>query len=83
MKKLLKGNELKKRAEELGIECSGNEIRHSNSGEHWAVYEAELQNKIMEVERHIREHRLWIIALISAIASVLSAITALVVIFLK
>ncbi len=83
MKKLLKGEKLQKRAEELGIECSGTEIRHINSGEHWSVYEADLQNKVMEVERHIREHRLWIIALISAIASVLSAITALIAIYLK
>jgi len=47
MKKFFQGDVLKKRAKELGIECHGTEIRHSNSGEHWFVYEAELQNKIM------------------------------------
>ncbi len=67
----------------MGIECSGLEIRQKDSGEHWAVYDAESQNKVAEVERHIREHRLWIIALVSAIASVLSAMTALIAISLK
>jgi len=46
----------------------------SKSGEHYLVYEAELQNKVVEVEKHNREHRLWIIALVSAIASVIIAL---------
>lgn len=83
MKKLLKGDQLKKRADELGIDTTGNAIRQSDSGEHWVVYEAELQHRIIDAERSIREHRLWIIALVSAIASVFSAATALVAIFLR
>lgn len=77
MKKLPQRDALKKRCKELGIECSGLEIGQKNSGEHWKVYEFELQRKVIETERSIREHRLWIIALISAIASVVSAIIAL------
>ncbi len=83
MRKLLKGDELRKRAEELGIECSGLEIPHSSSGEHVAVYEFQLQHKVMEAERSIREQRLWIIAFISAIASVISACAAWFAIVLK
>lgn len=69
---------LLKRAEELGIDTAGNAIRQKDSGEHWAVYEWELRRRIIEVERSIREHRLWMVALISAIASVISATTAIV-----
>lgn len=83
MKKLLQGKELEKRAKELGIECSGLETRMRDSGEHVKVYEFELQRKIMETERSIREHRLWIVALFSAIASAISAGAAWFAIFLK
>ena len=78
MKKLPKGKALEKRCKELGIECSGLEIRQKDSGEHALVYEFELQRKVIEAERSIREHRLWIIAPVSAIASVVSAVVALV-----
>lgn len=83
MKKLPQGEALEKRARKLGIECSGLEIRMRDSGEHAKVYEFELQKKIMEAERSIREHRLWIIALFSAIASAISAGAAWFAIFLK
>jgi hypothetical protein len=83
MKKLLQGKDLEKRCNELGIECSGLEIRQKDSGENSKVYEFELQKKVIEVERSIREHRLWIIALVSAIASVVSAIVALVAVLMK
>ncbi|MBI2542386.1 hypothetical protein HYV80_06785 [Candidatus Woesearchaeota archaeon] len=83
MKKLPQGKALEKRCKELGIECSGLEIRQRDSGENWKVYEFKLQKKIMEAERSIREHRLWIIALVSAIASAVSAIIALVAVLLK
>lgn len=45
MKKLPTGDKLKKRAQELEIGCSGLGIRASDSGEHYAVYEFELQRK--------------------------------------
>lgn len=77
MRKLPRGDELFRRCEALGIECSGVEIRHQDSGEHFAVYEHELQRKVIEVERSIREQRLWLVALVSAIASVVSAVAAL------
>jgi hypothetical protein len=40
--------------------------------------EQEIQRRVMDAERHLREHRLWWVALISAVASVVSALTALV-----
>lgn len=36
----------------------------------------ELQRRVMEAERHIREHRLWLVAIISAAVSLVSAIAA-------
>ena len=83
MKKLLKGDKLKQRAEGLGIECSGLEIRQCDSCENALVYEFELQRKVIEAERSIREHKLWIFAFISAIASALSAAAAFIAIFSK
>jgi len=83
MKKLLEGEKLEKRARELGIDIQGDAITQSVSGRHKKAYDSELQRRVLEAERAIREHRLWIIALVSAIASVLSAATALVAIFLK
>lgn len=38
--------------------------------------EPELQRRVLDAERSLREARLWIIALVSAIASVVSAIAA-------
>jgi hypothetical protein len=38
--------------------------------------EHEIQRRVLEAERHQREGRLWMVALISAIASVVSAALA-------
>ena len=71
MKKLLQGEELKKRAKELGV-IEENDLRSK-----YFITEPVLQRRVQEVERSIREGHLWIIALISAIASVGSAIAAI------
>jgi hypothetical protein len=42
-----------------------------------------LQRRVTEAERGIRESRLWILAAISAVASVLSAIAAFLAVALK
>lgn len=83
MKKLLEGDKLEKRAHELGIDTQGDAITQSVSGRHKRASDFELQRRVIEAERSIREHRLWVIALISAIGSLVSATTALVAIFSK
>jgi hypothetical protein len=67
---MLKGDELRARAEELGVSMG----RLYDSDGH--ISEPELQRRVLEAERANRESRLWLIALISAIASVVSAIAA-------
>ena len=78
MAKLLQGEQLEKRAKELGVDMQGAPIRQSVSGRSRMADDHELQKRVLEAERHIREQRLWLIAVISAVASVVSAITALV-----
>lgn len=70
MKKLLQGKDLRKRASELGV--SSLELSDTKGN----ISEPELQRRVIEAERSLREHRLWIIALSSAIASIISAIAA-------
>jgi hypothetical protein len=78
MAKLLEGEQLVQRARELGIDVVGEPRTQSSSGRAPFAPDYELQHRVIEAERRIRESRLWILALISAIASVLSAITALI-----
>ncbi len=77
MAKLLQGDELEKRAIELGVDTQGSPITQSVSGRHKRADDCELQRRVFEAERSMRESKLWIIALVSAVASVVSAITAL------
>ncbi|USN87785.1 MAG: hypothetical protein H6779_05315 [Candidatus Nomurabacteria bacterium] len=79
---LLKGKELLDRADELGIDTKGDYIYQSSMGRRDAD-EYELQRRVIEAERSIRESKLWIIAVVSAAASVVSAATALVAILLN
>ena len=68
-KKLLNGKELLARARELGI--SEHDL-YRESGPN----EAELQRRVLEAERAHRESRLWLVAVIAAIASLFSAVAA-------
>jgi hypothetical protein len=77
MAKLPEGDQLKQRARELGVDITG-ELRTQSSSGRAPASDFELQKRVMEAERGIRESRLWILAVISAIASVLSAIAALI-----
>ncbi len=77
MAKLLQGDELEKRAIELGVDIQGSPITQSVSGRHKRADDCELQRRVIEAERSKRESKLWIIALASAVASIVSAITDL------
>ena len=76
MTNLLEGVELEKRARELGVDISGDTRTQSSSGRAPRAPDYELQRRVIEAERRNRESRLWVLALISAIASVVSALTA-------
>ena len=65
MKKLLLGEDLIKEAEKL---C----VSRLNLGDDVP----ELQRRVMDAQRHIRDNRLWIVAFMSALASIVSAIAA-------
>ena len=68
-KKLLKGKELEDRADELGV---SKDHCYTQAG----LNEPELQRRVLEAERANRESKLWLIAVIAAIASVFSAVAA-------
>lgn len=74
---LLTGAALENRARELGVDVEGEPRTQSSSGRAPRASDYELQRRLMEAERGIRESRLWILAVISAIASVRSAAAAL------
>ncbi len=78
MRKLLQGDELEKRAIELGIDIQGLPINQSSMGRQKRADDSELQRRVIEAERSIRESRIWVIALISSIASLVSAATAII-----
>jgi hypothetical protein len=78
MVKLLNGDQLGQRAQELGVDIAGEPRMQSSSGRAPRAPDFELQRRVTEAERAIRESRLWVLAVISAIASVLSAIVALI-----
>ena len=69
-KKLLTGKKLHKRAAKLGV--SMHRTVDSDAGTNDAI----VQERVMAAERHNRDGRMWIFAFVSAIASVVSALTA-------
>jgi hypothetical protein len=77
MRKILEGDMLEQRARQLGVDIQGDAITHSSLGRHQRASDYELQKRVLEAERSIRESSLWKLALISAIASVASAMVAL------
>lgn len=81
MSKLLQGQALEERCVELGVCIEGLPRTQSSSGNAPRASDAELQRRLLETERSVRESRLWLVALISAIAAVLSAAVALVALF--
>ena len=79
----MEGDELEQHARELGVDIQGDLINQSSSGRHKRASDYELQRRVIEAERSIRESRLWKLALISAIASVASAAAALLAVLSK
>jgi len=75
MAELLDGKQLEDRARELGVNIAGELITQSAMGRHRAS-DYEIQRRVAEAERNIRESKLWVVALISAIASLVSAVAA-------
>lgn len=69
------GTELNKALEKMGF--SFDRTVNANTG---LSNIPELQRRWVEAKRHFREHRLWILTILSAAAAVLSAATALVVV---
>lgn len=47
------------------------------------VSEAELQRRVIDAEHHLQAQRMWVIAVIAAFASVISAIAAWFAVYLK
>ena len=77
-------DDLKKRAEQLGVPVNSGVYKPGH--EAWNELQTtdyELHRRIREEERHRREHRLWIVAVISAVIAVLAAVAAWVPIFVK
>lgn len=76
--KLLTGDALVRRAHELGVVTTGEGLVTIPGSGTVAVPapEYEIQRRVLEAERHLREHRLWLFAMASAIASGISALAA-------
>jgi len=77
MSQLQQGDKLESRAHELGVDVEGAPRARSSSGRAARASDYELQQRVIDAERHVRESRLWIVALISAISSALSAAAAI------
>lgn len=78
MRKLPVGDALRKRAKQLGVamETDQSVVVPSCGNVPLIAEDYELQRRVLEAERHMREHRLWLVAVISAIASLVSAVAA-------
>lgn len=78
-KRILTGHELVERAEQLGISIYREDANVPIGTKPImapVVSEFEIQRRVMEAERHLREQRLWIVAVISAVFAIVSAIAA-------
>jgi hypothetical protein len=73
---LLEGDKLEKRARELGVDIVEDARTQSSSGRAPRAPDFELQRRVIEAERRNRESWLWVLAVVSAVASVVSALTA-------
>lgn len=74
--RLPNGEKLTARAKELGIDITGDARTQSISGAAPRASDHELQRRVIEAERAQRESKLWMLALVSGIASVVSAVAA-------
>lgn len=72
------GDPLHKRARVLGVITDSDEsvVIPGQGNVPLQASDYEIQRRVIEAEKHLREHRLWIVALVSAIASAISAAAA-------
>ena len=78
-KRILTGHELVERAKDLGISIYRDDANvpiGTNPIMAPVVSEFEIQRRVMDAERHLREHRLWVVAVVSAVIAFISAIAA-------
>ncbi|VAW79355.1 hypothetical protein MNBD_GAMMA12-483 [hydrothermal vent metagenome] len=85
MSKLLTGQELIKACEKRGIDTRGERVKFEdlNKKHRAEPTDYELQQRLITYKRHIRESRMWMLALISALTSFSSAIIALIAVATK
>ena len=76
MSNLPTGEELVRRCQQLGIDITGEPRTHSAAGSRPRASDFELQRRLIETERFGRDRKLWVVALVSAVASVISAFAA-------
>ena len=68
------GAALEKRCKELGVDLT---VKSPGGvGGPMRASDFELQHRLMEAERSARENKLWMVAVVSAVASVVSALAA-------
>ena len=77
MSQLRQGKELENRARQLGVDIEGDPRTQSSSGNSPRAPDYVLQQRVGDAERHNRESRLWIVALVSAVSSAFSAAAAI------
>ena len=83
---LLTGEALKMRADELGVVRvidDPNEPTGDYTMFRAAVSEAELQRRVIDAERYLQGQRMWLVAVISSTASIVSALAAWFAVYLK
>ncbi len=81
MAKLLEGEKLEQRCRTLGVDIEGSPRTQSTSGNSPRASDYELQRRLIETERAIRENSLWKLAVLSAIVSIVSAAGAWMAVF--
>ena len=85
-KALLTGEELRERAEELGVIITIDDSNEA-SGDYKmfraVASDVEIQRRVVDAERYLQTQRIWIVAVISASASVISAFAAWCAVYLK
>jgi hypothetical protein len=76
--------DLIKRAERLGIPVNSGVYKpRSEAVDEIAITDYQLHQRIRDEQRHRREHRLWLVAVGSAIIAVLSAVAAWISVFIQ
>jgi len=79
MKSIPSGHALIERAEQLGVSIYAHDANVPIGVKPIVAPvapEYEIQSRVIQAEKHLREHRLWVVALISAITALVSALAA-------